>query len=255
MLLEGKRALVTGAGGRLGRRIVELFTAEGASVAALDVDAHRLARVEGASCALVADVADEARIGEVVADADRRLGGMDVLVNAHGYVPNRPVLDVRADEWDRTFAVNVRGVMLACQAAGRLWVERGTRGAMVSLSSGAGTSARRGGAHYCGSKAAVDMLVQVLAIELGEHGIRVNAVAPGLVMDEVVDRPGGHHTYVDMMLAATPLGRTGSPDDIAQAVAFLASDRAAWITGAVVPVTGGSHCGRPHVPLTHDLHQ
>jgi NAD(P)-dependent dehydrogenase (short-subunit alcohol dehydrogenase family) len=158
------------------------------------------------------------------------------------------VLDVTVEEWDRVFAVNVRGTMLCCQAVARQMVARGARGAIVNVSSGASTSARAGAAHYCGSKAAVNMLTEVLATELGPHGIRVNAVAPGLVLDDVVtkgDRVG--HPYVRDMLAATPLGRTGSPEDIASAVTFLASDRSAWITGEVLYVTGGTHCGRTHM--------
>jgi NAD(P)-dependent dehydrogenase (short-subunit alcohol dehydrogenase family) len=133
-------------------------------------------------------------------------------------------------------------------------LERGARGSLVTISSGASTSARAGGAHYCGSKAAVNLLTEVLAIELGPHGIRVNAVAPGLVMDQVV-RQGDPtaHPYVRDMLAATPLGRTGSPEDIASAVLFLASDRAGWVTGEVFYVTGGSHCGRPHMAVARGL--
>jgi NAD(P)-dependent dehydrogenase (short-subunit alcohol dehydrogenase family) len=255
MLLDGKKALVTGAGGRLGRRLVSLLAEEGATVAALDLPGVLGdGGLDGASFGLSCDVADDDAVAAAVATADERLGGLDVLVNAHGYVPNSPVLEVRVEEWDRTFAVNVRGVMLMCRAVGRLWVERGVRGSMVTLSSGAATSARPGGAHYCGSKAAVNMLVEVLATELGPHGIRVNAVAPGLVLDEVVTEVGGgHHPYVDMMLQATPLRRTGAPEDIAQTVVFLASDRSAWTTGSVFEVTGGSHCGRTHVPLTRDL--
>ena len=148
----------------------------------------------------------------------------------------------------RVFAVNVRGTMLCCQAVARQLVARSAPGAIVNISSGASTSARAGAAHYCGSKAAVNMLTEVLATELGSHGIRVNAVAPGLVLDAVTRKgePVGH-PYVRDMLAATPLGRTGSPEDIASAVMFLASDRSAWITGEILYVTGGTHCGRTHM--------
>jgi NAD(P)-dependent dehydrogenase (short-subunit alcohol dehydrogenase family) len=129
-------------------------------------------------------------------------------------------------------------------------VARGARGAIVNVSSGAATSARLGAAGYSGSKAAINMLTRALAIELGPHGIRVNAVAPGLVTDTALGPDDtGLTPYVRMMLEMTPLGRTGAPPDIAEVVAFVASERNAWMTGSIVEVSGGSHTGRPHVPL------
>lgn len=254
-LLEGKRALVTGAGGRIGRAITELFLAEGAAVAAVDVNGEAVeASVRNhpsqRACAIGIDVSDPGEVERAISQAESALGQLDTLVNCHGIFPNCPLLDVTVDEWDRVFAVNVRGTMLMCQVLGRLWVERGTRGSIVNISSGAATSARAGGAHYAGSKAAINMLTQTLAIELGRHGIRVNAVSPGLVSDEVVDEHNleGRHPYIKLSLQALPLGRTGRPVEIAEAVAFLASDRSAWTTGANLEVTGGSHCGRPQMP-------
>src|SRR5207237_7942299 len=150
----------------------------------------------------------------------------------------------------RTLAVNTRGTMLTCRAIGNQMVERGRGGAIVNISSGAATSARLGAAGYCGSKAAINMLTEALAIELGPHGIRVNAVAPGLVTDAPLRSPSPSLTpYMQMMLDMTPLGRTGAPADIAEVVVFVASQRTAWMTGTIVDVSGGSHTGRPHVPL------
>jgi NAD(P)-dependent dehydrogenase (short-subunit alcohol dehydrogenase family) len=158
------------------------------------------------------------------------------------------------EEWDRVFAINTRGTMICCRAVARRLVARGARGAIVNVSSGAATSARAGGSHYNSSKAAVNMLTQVLAIELGPVGIRVNAIAPGLIMDDVLVTGATHGSkYVEMMLQATPLGRTGAAGDIAPAVVFLASDRSAWTTGAILEITGGSHCGRPHMPMSRGL--
>jgi 3-oxoacyl-[acyl-carrier protein] reductase len=219
------------------------------AVASTLEETARLARARGATVAAVpGDVTRRADVEAALAEGRRRLGPVDVLVNFAGYVPVSPVLEVSEDEWDRVFAVNVKGTMLCCQAVGREMVARGAAGRIVNISSGASTSARAGAAHYCGSKAAVNMLTEVLATELGPHRIRVNAVAPGLVMDSVVrkDAPVAH-PYVRDMLAATPLGRTGSPDDIAQAVLFLASPRSGWVTGEVLFVTGGAHCGRTHM--------
>jgi len=257
MLLEEKAALVTGGAGRLGRVIAAVLAREGARVAVADVSAARLEQARDQSKAAITIAADVTRADEVmrmVDTAESAVGPLDVLVTAHGYVTNRPLLEIGAEEWDQTFAVNVRGIMLCCQTIGRRWVERGARGAIVNLSSGASRSARPGSAHYSGSKAAVNMLTEVLATELGPHGIRVNAVLPGLVMDEVMrEEDPQQHPYVNLMLRLTPLGRTGAPLDIAEAVAFLASDRSAWTTGAMLEVTGGSHCGRTNAPLTGNL--
>jgi NAD(P)-dependent dehydrogenase (short-subunit alcohol dehydrogenase family) len=247
--------MLTGAGGRLGRPCALAFAVEGARLLLTDVAAPaldetaRLARARGATVlAVPGDVTRRADVEALLAEGRQRLGPVDVLVNFAGYVPVSSVLEVSEEEWDRVFAVNVKGTMLCCQAVGREMVDRAAAGRIVNISSGASTSARAGGAHYCGSKAAINMLTEVLATELGPHGIRVNAVAPGLVMDTVV-RKGGPvaHPYVRDMLAATPLGRTGSPEDIAQAVLFLASRRSEWITGEVLFVTGGAHCGRTHM--------
>lgn len=253
--------MITGAGGRLGHPCALAFAREGARLVVTDANAESLKRTVAALqehsaqvAAISGDVREEASVERVVSEGTKALGPIDVLVNFAGYVPTTSVVDVTPDEWDRTFDTNVKGTMLCCRAVARQMIARSAVGNIVNVSSGASTSARAGGAHYCGSKAAVNMLTQVLAIELGPHRIRVNAVAPGLVLDQVITKPDeAIHPYLRDMLVATPLGRTGSGDDIASAVIYLASDRAAFVTGEVLYVTGGAHCGRTHMAVARGL--
>jgi len=255
--LRGKVVMVTGGAGRIGPVICQAFAREGALVGVLDVAADRaeataanLRRTGALAIGLSVDVSHAAEVDTALQTLTSALGPVDVLVNAHGIAPNRPLLQADEAEWDRIFAVNTRGTMLTCRAVGNQMIDRGSRGAIVNVSSGAATSARLGAAGYSGSKAAINMLTEALAIELGPHGIRVNAVAPGLVTDNPLRASDPNLTpYIRMMLDMTPLGRTGAPADIAEVILFLASERNAWMTGSVVDVSGGSHTGRPHVPL------
>lgn len=259
--LADRVAIVTGGGGRLGRAIATELSRAGASVGVFDFHADAAAAVASGiastgrpSASFKGDVSRADDVEAAFDALERDLGPADVLVNVAGIFPNRPVIEMDDDEWDRVFAVNTRGTMLCCRALARRLLGRGAPGVIVNISSGAATSARAGGAHYTGSKAAVNMLTHVLAIELGPHGIRVNAVAPGLILDEVLTSGQEHASeYVRLMLQGMPLRRTGAAEDVAPAVVFLASERSGWTTGAILEITGGSHCGRPHVPLSRDL--
>ena len=262
LLLKDRVALVTGGAGRLGRATAEIFLREGAAVILADIDEARVRRVaaelEPSHSGKVAAVSGDQSVAEdadrFVNEAEAALGLPDVLVNAHGIFPNCPMLEVTVEEWDSVFAVNTRGTMLTCQALARRWIEAGVKGSIINISSSAARSGRPGGGHYSGSKAAVEIMTHIFATELGPHGIRVNAVAPGLILDNVMhEESEDAHPYVNMTLRSTPIGRTGSPADIGEAAAFLASDRSEWTTGAILEVTGGTHCGRTHMPLTRQL--
>ncbi|HMM41340.1 MAG TPA: SDR family oxidoreductase [Thermomicrobiales bacterium] len=244
---------MTGATGRIGRAIVATFAGRGVRVVASDVDAARLeemARSIDGVTPIAADVTSEDDLVRLAAGAIEATGQIDALVNCAGIFPNTPVVRMDTAEWDRVYAVNLRGPFILSREIGRHMIDRGIHGSIVNISSGAGSSARTGGSHYCGSKAALEMLTKVMAIELGPHGIRVNAVAPGLIVNEVLSLPvpEGADDYVGTLLRGIPLGRTGRPEDIANTVAFLCSDEAEWVSGAVWGVNGGSQAGRTHLP-------
>jgi NAD(P)-dependent dehydrogenase (short-subunit alcohol dehydrogenase family) len=249
--------LVTGTGGRIGAAIAREFAALGDHVVLSDVDSGKMEATAkairdagGTTSAFSADVSNEDEVERLAAQAIEAAGQIDVLVNCAGIFPNSPVVEMDTAEWLKVFGVNLNGPFFLSRAIGRHMIANGIHGSIVNISSGAGSSARTGGSHYCGSKAAINMFTKVLAIEMGPHQIRVNAVAPGLILDEVMSLPvpEGANEYVGSLLKGIPLGRTGTPEDIAHAVKFVCSDDAAWLTGEVIGVNGGSQAGRTHLP-------
>lgn len=251
-------AIVTGAGGRIGKSIARMLVDEGYAVIVNDLDPFRCEGTAGALSAggatvmaVTGDVSVREEADHIVEMAFGAWGRIDVLVNCAGIFPNTPVIDMEDDEWDRVYNTNLRGPFMLSRAAARAMVAgadgRGRQ--IINISSTAGESARTGAAHYCGSKAALNMLTKVLAIELAPHGIRVNAVAPGIVVDGVYDTSAPpDDPYVAALLSGIPLGRTGTGDDIANAVRFLVSPEAGWITGEILHVNGGSTAGRVTLP-------
>ena len=252
--LEGATALVTGGSGRLGSQIAAVLHRHGARVATLDTRGPLKERKQEI-VSFIGDVTQPRSVQDAVEQAQETLGAaVDILVNAHGVFPNTPALQLTTEEWQRVFDINVRGTFVTCQCLAERWRATGSGGSIVNVGSAAADSPRPGGSHYSASKAAVHSLTRGLALELGPFGIRVNAVAPGLVLDEVVSQSQEISVpYVKYMVDATPLGRTGNPKEIAETVAFLASRRSGWTTGAIVEVTGGSHCGRVSAPLSGGL--
>jgi 3-oxoacyl-[acyl-carrier protein] reductase len=251
---NGRVAMVTGAAHGIGRGIAREFARSGARVAIADLreaEAERAAREiaaeTGAEMLPVAlDVRDAASVAAAVERIETALGPIVVLVNNAGIYPNTPVVEMDEAEWDAVFDTNVKGMFLVSRAVARRMIARGAGGRIVNISSGSAESGRVGAAHYCASKAAVNMFTRVLAMELAPHDIAVNAVGPGLV-----EVPGWSLSaeYIDAMVAATPMKRMGQPDDIARAVLYLASPEATYITGTTLYVDGGSLAGRP-VPLS-----
>jgi NAD(P)-dependent dehydrogenase (short-subunit alcohol dehydrogenase family) len=260
--LQGKVALVTGAARGIGRGIALALAAEGARVAVNYVnradaaqEVVRLIRETGGEAdAFGADVGQYADVERLVAGTLSRLGRIDILVNNAGVVTRHPILDVPLEEWDRVVRTNLYGCFHCSRLAGRHMVERGEGGKIISISSIHGRIAKAGMGPYCATKAAIDMFSKQLAVELAPHRINVNVVASGTIITEInlplyqSDRPEdiAKRTAV---LHRVPWGEIGQPEDIGRAVAFLASDAARYITGAVLYVDGGYTAdGTPRLP-------
>ncbi len=236
---EGRLILITGGAGDIARAAARRFAAEGARLVLTDVDEEGLRAACGELAGAEArrlDVSDVAAVGEAVEEIRAAFGRIDVLVNCAGIYRHRLVAEMSPEEWDRTIEVNLRGVFAACRAAGRVMREQEGGGAIVNLAS---ISAQRGSvlhAHYCASKAGVIGFGRALALELAPL-VRVNAVAPGIIETKMTE---------DMLplrgeewKRQIPLGRLGSAEEVAEAILFLAGDRAAYINGAVLNVNGG----------------
>jgi NAD(P)-dependent dehydrogenase (short-subunit alcohol dehydrogenase family) len=230
----GRRAVVTGGLSGIGAATAGLLAARGAAVAVLD-------RRPGAD--VVVDVRDAGAVERAVAAAAERLGGpADVLVASAGVYRIAPFLDLEPDEWDDVMGINLRGVYLTGRAFAQALVGAGRPGAIVNLASTAAlvADADEPGAHYNASKAGVVSLTRQMAIELAPHRIRVNCVCPGVIdtpMLRLMDDPAAGERY---LRESVPLRRLGTAAEVAATIAFLASGEAAYITGAALPIDGGS---------------
>ena len=256
MSISEKTVLVTGAGAGIGRGIALAFIHAGARVMAADMNPDSLKETASLLTGgdrerlgtFVANVRSKSEIDAMVEATVDRFGEIDVLVNNAGIYPNCPVVEMSQEEWDAVMETNLRAPFLACQSVAKRMIERGRGGKIVNISSGAYKSARLGAAHYCASKAGVVMFTKVLAMELAQHRINVNSVSPGLI--DVGPRMGASEEYKSALVKGIPWGRTGTPDEIARAVLFLASDDAEYITGEVLEVDGGMLAGRFFLPLS-----
>lgn len=233
-------AIVTGAGRGAGEAIARRLAADGARVVLADVDAEAAAEVaasiDRASAAGV-DVSDWNAVHELVAGTIAGEGQLDVFVNNAARTVVRSFWEIEPREWDEVMAVNLRSVFAGCRAAGEHMRERGS-GRIVNIASLAGQQGGlAGGAHYAASKAGVITLTKIVAAELAPHGVTVNAVAPAAIAGPVMDAlPAARRTELEGRI---PVGRVGRPEEVAAAVAFLAADAAAFVTGATIDVNGG----------------
>lgn len=251
MRLDGKVALITGAGSGIGRAASELFAAEGAAVAIVDIDlaaAEQTAAIVdaagGRSVAIAGNVTDAADIGRAVAEAVTRFGRLDIVYNNAGVNSTGSVVDATEEDWDRCFAVNVKGTFLTSKAAVP-FLEADGGGAIVNQASVAAMVAVAGFAAYCAAKGAVVSLTRSMAIDLAPRKIRVNALCPGTVytplMEPLMRMRGDGDLEAGLAKTATkyPIGRIGTPMEIANAALFLGSDEAGFVTGSIFTVDGG----------------
>ncbi|MBM4030635.1 MAG: glucose 1-dehydrogenase [Planctomycetes bacterium] len=243
--LDGKVALVTGAAGGLGTAISVALARQGADVAlsdrpgvSLDETAAKVAAHGHRVAKLAIDICDLAQVRDGVAAAERELGRIDILVNNAGI--NRPAagLEVTEENWDAVFDTNVKGQFFMAQAVARPMIARGW-GRIVFLSSQSGLVAIAGQPVYCASKAAVILLAKTLAVEWAKHGVTVNAVAPTFVETGLTRARLANPEFRKSVIDRIPAGRLALPEDVAAAVAYLASEEARMVTGAVLSVDGG----------------
>ncbi|QXJ20750.1 SDR family oxidoreductase [Actinomadura graeca] len=244
--LTGKNVLITGGSSGIGEAAARRFLEEGARVFVCGLDGVEetvsvlapLGEISGTVC----DVSREDDVMRLVAEAVSALGGIDVLINNAGTSWREPFLEITPEHWDAIMAVNLRGMFLVGQAVGRLMVEGGTSGSIVNMGSTNGLGGEADYAHYNASKGGVLLLTKTMAVELGRHGVRVNAVCPGYIRTPL--NAGIEATLDPGFVAAyqrdhIPLGRAGQAAEVASAYAFLASDDASFVHGAELVVDGG----------------
>jgi 3-oxoacyl-[acyl-carrier protein] reductase len=244
--LSGKVAVVTGASKGIGASIAKHLAAEGASVivnyssskAGAEKVVNEITKAGGKAVAVQADVARQADITRLFDETKKSFGRLDILVNNAGIYEFSPLEGITEEHFHKQFNLNVLGLILSAQAAARLF--DGAGGSIVNISSIVSTFAFPNASVYSGTKGAVDAITRSLAAELGPRKIRVNAIRPGMVETEGTHAAGIEESDMQkQVLAQTPLGRLGQPQDIAGAAVFLASDDSSWITGETFVISGG----------------
>jgi len=245
--LDGKVAVITGAGSGMARAAAEVFVREGARVLAADVSGrqHETADALGDACVpFTVDVTDEAQVEAMFAAAVDAFGTVDAVLNVAGVAAGGALAEIALDEYDRILGVDLKGVMLGTKHGVRTMVPTGG-GVILNWSSiGGMNGSRMPTSVYSAAKAGVISFTKAAAIEYGEQGIRANAICPGFIETEMSGGRGAAERF-PALVQGSCLKRGGQPEEVGELASFLASDRAAYITGAVIPIDGGSTCLLP----------
>ncbi len=244
---SGQVAVITGAARGVGRALVESFAAAGAHVVAADRDEPGLAQTcapyADAVLAVTADVSTEAGAAHIIDGAAGRFGTLSICVNNAAVAPHTSLLEETVQVWDTVYAVNCRGTFLMTQLAGRAMIAQGQGGRIVNFSSGVSSRGSAGAAAYASSRAATESFSRVAAVELAPYGILVNCVSPGLIDTQPKPLPPVMAESLSRRIPALPLARPGEPQEVVNAVMWLCSDAASYMTGTVVHVDGGAGVG------------
>jgi len=247
MRLEDKIAIVTGAGGGIGKGIVLRLAEEGADVVLVDLDqdgaravAQEVERLGRRALVRATDVSDSASVNAMVSETLEWGGHIDILVNNAGVELISPLFEISETDWDKTIDVNLKGAWLCSQAVSRVMADTGRGGRIINIGSIMSEMPAPGEPHYAASKGGILMLTKAMALDLAPYGIHVNAIGPGVIKNGLSSKGClADPAAAERTRSAIPLQRFGSPRDIGHAVAFLTSDEASYITGVIIYVDGG----------------